>query len=104
MSAMMEEEIKRWTARRKSALVLEIIQGKTTVAEASRQFDLTPSEIEDWVSQGKAGMENALKAKPEDVRDQYERQLKDLQEAYGEAMLELRARKKLQSLLGEDES
>ena len=32
-----------------SALVLEIIQGKTTVAEASRQFDLTPSEIESWV-------------------------------------------------------
>ena len=94
MSQVMEEEIKRWTARRKSALVLEIIQGKTTVAEASRQFDLTPSEIESWVVDGKRGMENALRAKPEDVREQYERQLKDLQEAYGEAMLELRARKK----------
>ncbi|MDQ7282710.1 DUF1153 domain-containing protein [Stenotrophomonas sp. Sm6012] len=46
MSEMMEEEIKRWTARRKSALVREIIQGKTTVATASRQFDLTPAEIE----------------------------------------------------------
>lgn len=30
MSQVMDEEIKRWTARRKSALVLEIIQGKTT--------------------------------------------------------------------------
>jgi len=49
-------------------------------------------------------MENALKAKPEDIREQHERQLKDLQEAYGEAMLELRARKKLQSLLGKDET
>lgn len=104
MSIGMEEDIKRWTARRKSALVLEIIQGKATVAEASRQFDLPPSEIEDWMAQAKAGMENALKAKPEDVREQYERQLKDLQEAYGEAMLELRARKKLQSLLGKDET
>ena len=84
--------------------MLEIIQGKTTVAEASRQFDLSPSELEDWVDQAKAGMENALRAKPEDVREQYERKLKDLQEAYGEAMLELRARKKLQSLLGEDET
>jgi transposase-like protein len=83
---------------------LEIIQGKTTVAEASRQFDLTPSEIESWVEDGKRGMENALRAKPEDVREQYDRQLKDLQEAYGEAMLELRARKKLQSLLGKDET
>jgi transposase-like protein len=85
-------------------VVLEIIQGKTTVAEVSRQFDLTPSEIEDWIDQGKSGMENALKAKPEDIREQYERQLKELQEAYGEAMMELRARKKLQSLLGKDET
>ena len=36
MSTLVEGEIKRWTARRKAALVLEIIQGKTTVAEASR--------------------------------------------------------------------
>ena len=103
MSAVMEEEIKRWTARRKAALVLEIIQGKTTVAEASRSFDLTPSEIEEWVDEGKRGMENALRRMPLEVRDEYKRQLKELQEAYGEAMLELRARKKLQSLLGEDE-
>lgn len=93
MSIAMEEDIKRWTARRKSALVLEIIQGKTAVSAASRQFDIPPSEIEDWIDQAKAGMENALKAKPEDVRAQYERLLKDLKEAYGEAMLELRARK-----------
>ena len=35
MSQVMDEEVKRWTARRKSALVLEIIQGRTTVAGAS---------------------------------------------------------------------
>lgn len=49
-------------------------------------------------------MENALKARPEGIREQYERQLKELQETYGEAMLELSARKKLESLLGKDES
>ncbi len=99
MSTLMDEDIKRWTAKRKSALVLEIIQSKTTVAEASRAYDLPPSDIESWVDDAKQGMENALRAKPLDVREQYERQLKDLQEAYGEAMLELRARKKLESLL-----
>lgn len=36
MSAVMEEEIKRWKARRKSQLALEIIQSMTTVSEASR--------------------------------------------------------------------
>lgn len=103
MSIMMEEEIKRWTAKRKTALVMDIIQGKTTVSEAARAFDLTPSEIEEWVNDAKQGMENALRAKPLDIREQYEKQLKELQEAYGEAMLELRARKKLASLLGEDD-
>ena len=49
MSSQMNEESKRWSTKRKSVLVLEIIQGKTTVAEASRQFDLTPSELESWV-------------------------------------------------------
>src|SRR5699024_12722883 len=87
MSIAMEQDIKRWTAKRKSALVLDIIQGKTTVAQASRAYDLSPSEVESWVENGKSGMENALRAKPHDVREQYERQLKDLQEAYGEAML-----------------
>jgi transposase-like protein len=103
MSMKMEDEIKRWTAKRKSALVLDIIQGKTTVSEASRSYDLSPSEVETWVEDAKRGMENALRANPLDIKEQYERQIKDLQEAYGEAMLELRARKKLQSLLGEDE-
>ena len=103
MSTAMEDEIKRWTAKRKSALVMEILQGKTTVAEASRAYDLPPSEIETWIDEARRGMKNALRANPLDIREQYEKQIKQLQEAYGEAMLELRARKKLQSLLGEDE-
>jgi len=78
MSMVMEEEVKRWTAKRKAALVTEIIQGKTTVAEASRAFDMPPSEIEEWVDEVKRGMENALRAKPLDVREQYERQIKEL--------------------------
>ena len=100
----MSDENKRWSAKRKSALVLEIIQGKTTVAEASRQFDLTPSELEIWVNQAKEGMENALRAKPRDVRQQYEKQIHQLQAAYGEAMLELRARKKLEEWLERNEN
>lgn len=47
----------------------------------------------------KRGMENALRANPLEIREQYEKQLKDLQEAYGEAMPELRARRKLAALM-----
>ena len=34
----------------------------------------------------KRGMENSLRADPLDIHERYEKQLKDLQEAYGEAM------------------
>ncbi|MDR2332936.1 MAG: DUF1153 domain-containing protein [Burkholderiaceae bacterium] len=103
MSTLMEDDIKRWTAKRKTALVLDIIQGKTTLSEASRAYDLNPSEVEQWVDEGKRSMENALRSKPLEIKEQYERQLSDLQQAYGEAMLELRARKKLASLLGNED-
>jgi transposase-like protein len=89
----MEDGIKRWTAKRKAALVMEIIECKTTVAEGSRSFDIAPSGIEVWVDDAKRGMENALRAKPLEIQEQYKQQIKDLQKAYGETMLELRARK-----------
>ena len=37
--------------------MVEIIQGKTTVAETSRTHDLSPSEIEGWVDDAKRGMD-----------------------------------------------
>ena len=49
MSMTMDDSIKCWTEKCKTALVIEIVQGKKTVAEASRSFDLTPSEVEGWV-------------------------------------------------------
>ena len=61
-------EIKRWTAKRKTQLVLEILKGKTTVAEAARCYDLKPSEIQSWVDEGIKGIENSLRARPRDIR------------------------------------
>ncbi|WP_226561866.1 hypothetical protein [Salipiger thiooxidans] len=45
MSVTLDDSIKHWAAKRKTALVIEIIQSKATVSEARRSFDLTPSEI-----------------------------------------------------------
>ena len=44
-------------AVRSAALVVKILQGRTTISEASRQYDLPPSEIESWTDQARAGME-----------------------------------------------
>ena len=65
----MDERIKGWTAPRKTALVLQILQSRTTVAQASRQFGLAPSQIERWIQDAKRGMEITLHA-PEDVNEQ----------------------------------
>ena len=102
---MQEPEIKRWTAKRKAELIKQIYRGQTTIPEAAREYDLTQAEIETWMSEAEAGMENALKANPKDVAELYEKQLSELKEAYGEAMLEVKFLKKLQRhLASTDES
>jgi allophanate hydrolase subunit 1 len=73
MSMTIDENIKRWTAKRNAAPIIEIIQGKTTVSVASRSFDLTPSEIESWLEDAKKGMDNSLRANPLDIHAQYEK-------------------------------
>ena len=46
-----QEEIKRFTAKKKADIVMDIFQGKTTVAEVSRKYDLTPALIEEWMEE-----------------------------------------------------
>ncbi len=42
------EEVQRWTAKRRAALVLSVLKGETAVAEAARKHGLTVAEIEQW--------------------------------------------------------
>lgn len=37
MTQELPEQVKRWTARRRQALVLQLLRGETTVVEAARQ-------------------------------------------------------------------
>lgn len=100
---MQEPEIKRWTAKRKTELIKQIYRGQTRISEAAREYDLTQSEIERWITDAESGMENALKTNPKSVSEQYEKQLSELKEAYGEAMLENKFLKKLQRHLDSTE-
>ncbi len=65
---MQEPEIKRWTAKRKAELIKQIYRGQTTVPKAAREYDLTQAEVESWMDDAEAGMENALKANPKRYR------------------------------------
>ncbi|MDX1464873.1 MAG: DUF1153 domain-containing protein [Halomonas sp.] len=46
-----ENPIKRWTAKRKADVVMDIVKGKITVGEVARQHDLTVSEVEGWIEE-----------------------------------------------------
>ncbi len=56
MGVVVEKDLKRWMAERKVAMVTEILQGKTSVSEASRAHDLSPSEIEEWWMKAVTGL------------------------------------------------
>lgn len=61
-----QDEVQRWTAKRRAALVLEILKGKTTIAEAARTHGLTVAEVERWKERFLSEAENALRSRPRD--------------------------------------
>ncbi len=67
-----EPTVKRWTAKRKTTVVMDIFKVKTTVAEVARQYDLTVSEVQGWIEEAQRNMENGFGARPKAIREQYE--------------------------------
>ena len=96
-----QEEIKRFTAKKKADIVMDIFQGKTTAAEVSRKYDLTPAIIEEWIEEARRGMENQLRARPKDIAALYEEKIKEMKSVIGELTLENMALKKYDALFGD---
>jgi len=82
-------EIKRWTAKRKAALVLSILRGETSIQEAARKHGLTVAEIEDWKEKFLLAAENALRSRPKDEEALKEEQIKRLKQKIGELVLDI---------------
>jgi transposase-like protein len=83
------EDVQRWTAKRRLALVLSIMKGETSIAEAARKHALTVAEVEDWQERFLAAAENALRARPKDEEAVKEEQIKKLKQKVGELVLDL---------------
>ncbi len=84
-----DESQKRWTAKRRAALVVELLRGDLSVAEAARQHGLTVAEVEAWRERFLAGAENALRSRPLGEEAQKEQELKRLKQKVGELVMEL---------------
>lgn len=84
-----ESEVRRWTAKRRVALVLEILRGDTTSAEAARKHGLTVAEVEEWKDRFLSGAENALKSKPLDDEALREAEVKKLKQKIGDLVMDI---------------
>src|SRR5680860_1601871 len=85
-------------AEMKLRIVLSVLQGEVTVAEAARREKVSEQAIGNWKRQflegGKAGIE-AGKSKPSTHERQGEDEVAELTQALGEAAVEIRVWKKL---------
>lgn len=88
------EEIQRWTAGRKAAVVLDIIKGKATPADAARLHGLTVADVESWVEKFMEGGREGLRAVPRDLEAKFEAERKDLLAKVGELTLQVDVLKK----------
>ncbi len=88
------DDIQRWTAGRKAAVVLDLIKGRTTPADVARQFNLTVAEVDGWVERFMDGGKEGLRAVPRDVEARHEAERKDLLAKVGELTLQVDALKK----------
>lgn len=93
-----QEVFKRWTAKRKKAVVLDVIKGVVTPAEVARKHGLTVGEIEKWVDDGMRGMEDRLRSNPRDLDAAHEAEKKELFAKIGRLSLEVEVLKKTQGI------
>ena len=90
---MADEELvetpQRWTARRRAALVLSLLRGETSAAEAARKHGLTVAQVEEWRELFLAGAENGLRSHPRDEEGLKDAQIKQLKQKVGELVLDI---------------
>ena len=88
MATESSDPIARWTAKRRVALVVSILKGEASIAEAARKHGLTVAEVEDWRDRFLLGAENALRNRPKDEEALKEEQMKKLKQKIGELVLD----------------
>ncbi len=92
-------EIKRWTAKRRTALVVQIIKGETTARKAAREYGLKTSDIQHWYDSFMSGGENSLRSRPREELLHKEHQIKRLKQKVGELVLDIDILKEAQAMI-----
>ncbi len=88
MASESADPIERWTAKRRMTLVVSILKGEASVAEAARKHGLTVAEVEDWREKFLLGAENALRGRPRDEEALKDEQIKKLKQKIGDLVID----------------
>jgi len=88
MADASDDSVQRWTAKRRVALVLSIVKGEISVAEAARRHGLLVAEVEEWQERFLLGGENALRSRPKDEEALKDERIKKLTQKIGELVLD----------------
>ena len=83
------EEVQRWTAKRRAALVISLLKGETTAAEAARRHGLKVAEVEEWRVRFLLAAENGLRARPKEAEALREEELNRFKRKVGELTMDL---------------
>jgi transposase-like protein len=83
------EEVRLWTAKRRAALIISLLKGETTAAEAARRHGLKVAEVEEWRDRFLFGAENALRARPKEDEALREEEVARLKREVGELTMHL---------------
>ena len=83
------EEVQRWTAKRRVALVISVLRGETTAVEGARRHGLKVAEVEEWRERFFLGAENALRARPREEDALREEEVNRLKRKVGELTMDL---------------
>lgn len=89
MGQVEQDDAKRWTAKRRVALILEVLRGDTSSQEAARTHGLTVAEIEEWKERFLNGAENALKSKPLDEEALKVAEIRKLKQKIGDLVMDI---------------
>jgi transposase-like protein len=84
-----QDDIQRWTAKRRAALVISILRGDTSVQEAARKHALTVAEVEEWKDRFVLAAENALRSRPKDEEALKDEQIKKLERKVGQLVMDI---------------
>lgn len=88
------EAFKRWTAKRKAAVVLDLIKGATTSAQIARRHAVPVGDVEKWLETFTAAGAEALRSNRQERDDQHELERNRLHAKIGELTLQLDAERR----------